>query len=264
MITGYDSSSNLNRSKPQLNIHNLFIFNLSGICLYSQNFTNSYTMDSNLITSFFAALMSFTKEVIGNKFHTIEMGKTKFVIFYKNTFFYSILSNSDENLVFLETLITQINTQFVKYIAENKINIEIQYVQDKRLDIIIEKIVNDEFSIEYNQYKEARIKDFLKKMALDDEIKGLLLLTDKGKLVYSSLNRSLSNSFLKEVDFRVKICNNSILKLFYTSKNEELILSEYVADLYFIILIFDINTKFGIADYYLHKAVKKIETILKE
>ena len=237
---------------------------MSGICLYAKNFTNSYSMDTNLISSFFAALMSFTKEVIGNKFQTIEMGNAKFIIFYKKSFFYGLLCNSDENAIFLETLVSKINSQFVRYITQNKINTEIQYVQDKELDMIFEKIVNDEFNAEYNQHKEAKITEFLKNMVLNDEIKGILLLTDKGNLIYSSLKRSISNSFLKEVDFRVKICNNSILKLFYTSKNKELILSEYVAELYFIILIFDINTKFGIADYYLHKAVKKIETFLKK
>ena len=62
-------------------------------------------------------------------------------------------------------------------------------------------------------------------------------------------------NLLKEIDFRVKIWNNSILKLFYTSKRNELIFSDYIEDLYFIILIFNINTKIGVAEYYLKKIV---------
>jgi hypothetical protein len=67
--------------------------------------------------------------------------------------------------------------------------------------------------------------------------------------------------FLKELEFRVKICNNSILKMFYTSKNGELIFSEYLFDLYIIILIFDSKIRFGIAEFYLQKLVKKIEDV---
>ena len=70
--------------------------------------------------------------------------------------------------------------------------------------------------------------------------------------------------FLKQVDFRVKICNNSILKLFYTSRDNELILSEYINDLYFIILIFHAKTKFGVAEFYLQKIVSKICIILNQ
>ena len=68
--------------------------------------------------------------------------------------------------------------------------------------------------------------------------------------------------FLREVDFRVKICNNNILKLFYTSKNGELIFSEYVGELYLVILVFDANIKFGMAEYYLHKLVNYIKGLL--
>jgi len=70
--------------------------------------------------------------------------------------------------------------------------------------------------------------------------------------------------FLKEVDFRVKIFNNSILKLFYTSKNNELIFSENIRDIYIIILIFDTKIRFGMADLYLQKVVKMITDILNK
>jgi len=81
-------------------------------------------------------------------------------------------------------------------------------------------------------------------------------------VLYSSVKNSSFKNLLKEVDFRVKICNNSILKLFYTSKDNELIFSEYIADLYFIILIFDLDIKFGVAEFYLQKLVNYIKQIL--
>ena len=47
-----------------------------------------------------------------------------------------------------------------------------------------------------------------------------------------------------------------------SSTLRELIFSEYVENLYFIILVFNSETKFGIADFYLQKAVKIIKNYL--
>ena len=50
--------------------------------------------------------------------------------------------------------------------------------------------------------------------------------------------------------------------MFYTSKMGELVLSEYINELYILVLIFDSNVRFGMAEFYLHKVVKKIDVIL--
>ena len=83
-------------------------------------------------------------------------------------------------------------------------------------------------------------------------------------MIYSTLKGTKLRKFLKEVEFRVKICNNSIIKLFYTSKDNELIFSEYIQDKYFVILIFDSNIKFGMAEFYLQKVVKNVLLLLKK
>jgi hypothetical protein len=126
-------------------------------------------------------------------------------------------------------------------------------VYDDVLDADIDKIITEVFNDEFNLSKEKEIIDFLNTMELSDEIKGIILLTNKGKVIYSTFNKVEMQKFLREVDFRVKITNNSILKLFYTSKNNELIFSDYIDDLYFIILVFSIDTKFGVAEYLLSK-----------
>ena len=68
-----------------MNIHNLFIFNKSCICIYGLNLTNLYPLEQEqIISSYFTALMSFTKELIGNKIKTVEMGGgIKLVVFEK-------------------------------------------------------------------------------------------------------------------------------------------------------------------------------------
>ncbi|MFX1590366.1 MAG: hypothetical protein ACFFC1_19710, partial [Promethearchaeota archaeon] len=105
--------SKIKRVSDKINIHNLFIFNKSGICIYGINFTNLYQIEQEqLISSYFTALMSFTKELIGDKVKTVEMGGgIKLVVFEKGNLFYSILCNSIVNLLLLEELISKMHSK---------------------------------------------------------------------------------------------------------------------------------------------------------
>ncbi len=252
------------RTTGKGSIHNLFIFNKSGICIYGLNLTNLYPLEQEqLISSYFTALMSFTKELIGNDIKAVEMGKDiKLVVFEKKNLYFTLLCDSIENNISLENLILRIYTKFTEFVLKNKIKTDLEYICDNELDFIIGEVIDEVFSSGFDIKKEKVIIKTLKKLNENDEINGVLLLTNRGKVIFSSLVDKNLIYFLKEVDFRVKICNNSILKMFYTSKHGELIFSEYINDLYIIMLIFDSKTRFGIAEFYLQKLVRKIETIL--
>jgi len=173
-----------------------------------------------------------------------------------------LLCDTLENEIMLEDIISKIHIQFMKYINRKKINIEHEYIFDANLTETVENVINDVLTNEFDLHKEDKIIDFINELSLNREIGGILLLTDKGKVIFSTLKKLSMKNFLKEVDFRVKICNNNILKLFYTSKDNELIFSEYVGDLYLVILVFDSTIKFGMAEYYLHKLVEYIRGLL--
>lgn len=255
--------SKIRRLADKTHIHNLFIFNKTGICLFRLNFTDSFQIEQEqLISSFFTALMSFTKELIGNKIKALEMGDVKLVIIEQSNLYYGLLCDSLENLMMLEDIISKIHVQFMKYVNRKNINIGYEYIFDDNLSEQVENVINDVLSNEFDFHKEDKIVEFINELALSREIGGIMLLTDKGKVIYSTLKKIHMKNFLREVDFRVKICNNNILKLFYTSKNGELIFSEYVGELYLVILVFDSNVKFGLAEYYLHKLVNYIKNLL--
>ena len=255
--------SKIRRLADKTHIHNLFIFNKTGICLFRLNFSDSFQIEQEqLISSFFTALMSFTKELIGNKIKALEMGDVKLVIIEQSNLYYGLLCDSLENLMMLEDIISKIHVQFMKYVNRKNINIGYEYIFDDNLSEQVENVVNDILSNEFDFQKEDKIVEFINDLALSREIGGIMLLTDKGKVIYSTLKKIDMKNFLREVDFRVKICNNNILKLFYTSKNGELIFSEYVGELYLVILVFDSNVKFGLAEYYLHKLVNYIKNLL--
>ena len=258
--------SKIKRTYDKLNIHNLFIFNKSGICIYGLNLTNLYPIEQEqLISSYFTALMSFTKELIGDKIKTVEMGGgIKLVVFEKKNLYYNLLCNTIENWQLLEEIISKIHTKFSEYVIKNDIKTDLEYVNDEQLNYLIEDIIREPFSSEFDLIKEDEIISLLKELHLNDDIKGVILLTNMGKVVFSSFNKMIIKDFLKEVDFRVKICNNTILKLFYTSKNNELIFSENVNDLYILILIFDAKIRFGMAEFYLQKVVNKIINLLND
>ncbi|MFX1312811.1 MAG: hypothetical protein ACFFHD_09385, partial [Promethearchaeota archaeon] len=90
--------SKIKRYDENFNIHNIYIFNKAGICFYSKNFTDHFKIEKNLLSPFITALMSFSEEMIGKRIKTIEMNDLKLVIFEKNSIFYSVLSDSIENL----------------------------------------------------------------------------------------------------------------------------------------------------------------------
>ncbi|MFX0106003.1 MAG: hypothetical protein ACFE75_10995 [Candidatus Hodarchaeota archaeon] len=252
----------IKRSYDNTNIHNLFIFNRSGICFYGKSFTEYFRVDKNLVSPFITALMSFSKEMIGKQFKTIEMGDVKFVIFEKGYLNYNFLCDTIENEKFLEEFVSKINKRLTTYIRKKNVNINSEIVYDSELNEILDNIIDDTLSNEYDLKIEEHILEYMKEILSINEIEGTILLTDRGKVIFSSYNKLDMKDFLKEVEFRVKIYNNSILKLFYTFKDKRFIFSEYVQNKYFIILVFDSHVKFGMAEHFLTRIVESVKRML--
>ena len=254
--------SKFNRIYENTNIHNIYIFNRSGICFYEKNFTTYFKTEKNLISPFITALMSFSQEMIGKKFRTIEMGDVKFVIFERGKLIYNILCDTIENEMFLEEIISKIDDRLSTYIEKVSFNIDGGIVFDSKLNEVVDNIIDDALNVESTLNSEEKIIEYMKELKQIDEIDGTLLLTDKGKVIYSSYPKISLKKFLKEVDFRVKICNNSILKLFYTFKDRQFIFSEYIQNKCFIILVFNAHTKFGMAACHLNQVVNSVKKFL--
>jgi hypothetical protein len=259
-----DLSSKLKNQDNNSLIHNLFVFNKSGVCFYGRNFTNYIKVEKNLISPFITALMSFAKEMIGKKFKIIEMEDVKIVIFEKNSLYYGILCDTLENVVVLDDIISKINKRLISYLVKKGVNIDAEIIYDSDLNKAIEEIISEALRVKVDAKKELKIITFLKEFRFKDDIEGITLLTDRVKVIYSSFNKRDLRSILKEVEFRVKIHNNSILKLFYTFKDKMFIFSEYVLNMYFIILGFNSNVKFGMAEYNLTKIVNNTKKTLSE
>jgi len=231
------------------------------VCFYGRNFTDYINVEKNLISPFITALMTFAKEMIGKSFKIIEMEDVKIVIFEKNSLYYSVLCDTIENLTLLDEIISQINEKLTAYLIKKKINIDAEIIYDNTLNETIEEVIRKALRYEFNSKKEKKVIKFLKELRSNDDIEGITMLTNRGKVIYSSFGKGDLKSFLKEVEFRVKIYDNSILKLFYTLK-DKIIFSEYILKSYFIILVFNSKVKFGLAEHYLTQIVNKITNTL--
>lgn len=258
--------SKIKRFPEKLNFHQLLIFARSGICIYKLNISDSFPIqEEQLISSYFTALMSFTKELVGNKIKALEMGgNVKLVVFERKNLYYVLLCDSIENKSLIKELISRIHQEFLRYVVKNEIKTDLEFISDNVLDYTIKDVFDGILGKNFDVNKEESIFNYLKELKLNDDINGVIYLTDLGHVIYSSLKGTKLRKFLKEVEFRVKICNNSIIKLFYTSKDNELIFSEYIQDKYFIILIFDSKIKFGIAEFYLNKISRNILLLLNK
>jgi len=254
--------SKIRRYPINMGIHNLFIFRKSGICIFGKNFTQRYKIEENLISAFFTAIRSFTQEVVGEKVKIIEMGHLKFAIIKRERYYYGFLCDKNENMLILNDITKKIHNEYITLIKRHNITKKIEHIKninfDKKIDKIIEKILSTEYDIK----KEEKIIDQFKKFSNHHEVNGTILLTNKGRVIFSSLKSNELTKLLNEVNFRIKSHNNSIVKMCYNYKSGDIILSENVNDLYFVIFLFNNKTSLGLADYYLNKAVQLIKTTI--
>ena len=256
------SSKKVMRSPDENTIHYLFIFNKAGTCLYSRNFTNFIRFEDSLVSGLFSAIQTFTNEVIGKKVESVNMGDLKFSIFEKEQLIYGLLCDMKESSTFLNLLTDRMNSEFLKYLERNNIDIKKHGVYGQKIDSLIENVVRNAHSKEFDLHKELIIIEYLKNFSADTAVKDLIFLTNQGKILHSTMQSGELQNFIKEIEFRVKIFNNSILRMYYENDKKELVFSKLVEKTYLIILVFDSTFKFGIAEYYLDKIVSFITKIL--
>ncbi len=256
--------SKVKRYPVYMGIHNLFIFRKSGICIFGKNLSKKYNIEENLISAFFAAMRSFTKEVVGEKVKTVEMGPLKFIITKRDDYYYGLLCEKNENILILNDIVSKIHAIYMAEIKVHNIDKTVEHIRNIKFDKTIDKIIENILSTEYDIKKEEKIIREFKKFSNYDEVNGIILLTNKGRVIYSSLKSNKLIKLLDEVDFRVKSHDNAIVKMYYNYKSGEIIISENIDNLYFVIFLFSNKTRLGLADYYLNKAVRLIKMTLND
>ncbi|TFG00659.1 MAG: hypothetical protein EU541_01610 [Promethearchaeota archaeon] len=257
------STLDSNNIHNEQRIHYLFIFNRAGICLYGRNFTNQYKMNDQLVSAFCSALITFSMEMVGNNLKKIDFHPVEIVLLQKKGLYYGILIDHKQNMNLLKDYIELIDKKLRDYILENDVNIEVENIHDHLIDEFIDNLIMEN-DASYDKEKEKILIEFLKSVITKSDIEGIVLFTNRGKIIYSSINSDNLKTLLDKLDFRIKVSsdNNSIVNLFYSTK-KELIFSTPINQSYFIGAVFGIDTPLGIAEYKLKKIIKQILKILE-
>jgi hypothetical protein len=204
-------------------------------------------------------------EMIGNQIKKIDFFPVEIVIIRRNDLYYGMLIDYKQNMILLEDFIDLIDNRLRNYINNNKVNIEVENIQDEAINNYIDRLIMDS-DRRLNKEKESSIIHLLKSTTRKAEIEGIVLFSNRGKIIYSSLALNNLKTLLDKLDFRIKVTSdsnsNSIVNLFYSTK-KELIFSTPINQSYFVGVVFSIDTPLGIAEYKLKTIVKEILKILE-
>ncbi|MFX1237170.1 MAG: hypothetical protein ACFFAS_19840 [Promethearchaeota archaeon] len=108
------------------------------------------------------------------------------------------------------------------------------------------------------------IVSILRKCTEDNDILGGALLTMNGKVLYSSIPTDTFSSTIREFEVRAKKNMVKVHRMFLELENEEKICSQTMDGgtvQFYLILIFSIWTKLGMANLLLKEVSKRIENI---
>jgi hypothetical protein len=249
-----------------MNIHSLFILRLSGVCIYSRNFTDEYKFDINLITPFFSAIISFSEKVISKKLEVLEMGNLRFLFNMQKNFIFIILSDSTASLLFVSTRLTQISGIFFKIFASNQIP-EYQQIKNLEFDDTVDSIITGEEEIHRSKAFYKKLIDLFQKLLFENEIIGAATLSIKGNIIYSSLPNDVLIQSLKELEIRFMTGASSLPEMFYSMENGQKVFSKTIKldwklESLMIVVLFEKNVPLGMAELNLNKIVKTVQNLM--
>jgi hypothetical protein len=254
-----------------MKIYSLFILQEGGVCLYSKSFSDEFKdLQTNLITPFISAILSFSEKVISKKLKVLELSELRFVLRKERDFIFVIFSDSSENLLYINSRLEKIVVLFFQ--VYNKIVVNGNY--EKGFEIIntpdfnnqVESLILgiDEINQmnKYDSYK--KIIDYFTNLSSEREIVGFALLTSKGAIIYSSLTDDVFLRAMRELEIRYMSGIFDLPELFYTLTNGQKVCEKVLSYQNFINLLlivqFTKETSLGMMDYTTETIIEKIKS----
>lgn len=244
-----------------MNIHSLFILKRNGVCIYSQNFTEDYDLEPQLITPFFSAIFSFSQSLISRELEELEMSGLRFTFRVEDDFIFVILADSSVSILFLQSRLKMISDKF--YEVFNKLTGMDQHkeVTSPELDEQMHMIITGMEDLGDVFYR--KIIDLFEGLIFENEIIGAALLTTKGNVVYSSLPHEILLSSLKELEIRFMSGALTLPEMFYSLESGQKVFCKIVyhhrRDInFFIVMFFEQTVPLGMASIMLEKVANRI------
>ncbi|MFX0070137.1 MAG: hypothetical protein ACFFAO_03515 [Candidatus Hermodarchaeota archaeon] len=244
-----------------------------GVCIYHRFFSDEFKdLQVDLVTPFISAIMTFSEKVISKKLEVLEMGELRFVIRKDKDFLFVMLSDSSENLLFINSRLEKIVKVFFRaydvLVLKGKINEKLCMIESKKFDNLIDSFIHG--VLEINQIKKHpnynKIVEHFSDLISQHEIIGSALLTDKGTIIYSSLTGDLLIRAMKELEIRYMSGTFDLPELFYTLGNGQKVCERIIPYNKFMNLLvvvqFTKETTLGMMDYTSEMIIEKIEKLL--
>ncbi len=256
-----------------MKIHSLFILHSGGVCVYKRDFSDEFKdLQTDLITPFISAILSFSEKVISKNLEVLELSELRFVLKKEKEFVFVILSDSGENLLFINSRLEKITLLFVQYyqkmINDGEYEKGCEIIEDPNFNTQIDTIIHGEEEI--NQMKQHKsyneIINYFATLRSEEEIIGCALLTSKGSIIYSSLTDDVFLRAMRELEIRYMTGVFDLPELFYTLGNGQKVCERVISYQNFINLLliiqFTKKTTLGMMDYSAERIAEKIKTLI--
>lgn len=251
-----------------MKIHSLFILKDTGVCLYSRNFTDDFkNIDTYLITPFFSAIFSFSKNLVSRKLEELELGGLRFTFKIEKDFIFTILADISVSILFVNSRLTRIADEFFKEFSKLDELKEYKEIENPVFDNLIDLIITGEEDIFKSKTFYQKVIDIYKNLIFENEIVGAALLSTNGNIIYSSLPTEILLKSVKELEIRFMSGALNLPELFYSLSNGQKVFSAIISDEKLdlnlqIVLLFEKNVPLGMCEVNLFKTRKTIENLI--
>jgi hypothetical protein len=256
-----------------MKIYSLFILQEGGVCLYNRSFSDEFKdLQTDLITPFISAILSFSESVIDKKLEVLELSDLRFVLRKEKDFIFVILSDSSENLLFINSRLEKVIKLFFEYynqLAKNGVYEKgCEIIEDVEFNSQIDTLIYGQDEVNQMKKHESykKIINYFTDLDSEKEIIGCALLTSKGAIIYSSLTDDVFLRSMRELEIRYMSGIFDLPELFYTLGNGQKVCERVLPYQNFInlllILQFNKETTLGMMDFTAESIIEKIKKLL--
>jgi len=250
-----------------MTIHSLFILNRAGVCLYSENFSHEFNFEVNLLTPFFSAIISFSKNYINRDLEELEFSGLRFIFEIKEEIVFVLLADLSDSILFISPRLKKIIEIFSHFynISDDRFK-DSRPLEDPELDKQINTIIRGDEDLIKSSNFYLKVIDFFNNLSIQDIILGGALLSLNGDLVFTNLPSEVLLGSIKELEIRFMTGALHLPELYYSLADGQKIFSKIIETrnrkAYYMVLYFDKSISLGLAHINLTKIAKQIEKLI--
>ncbi len=248
-----------------MDIHALFILKETGECIYSRIFTQKFEkLEVNIISPFFSAFFTFSKEILSEHLDMLEMGNYRFFFKKEKKYIFSLLADTTMSNLYLKSSLDKITEIFLYGMENQRWSVD-ELIDDTAFDTVIDEIIYGGSNIAKELVLYKKIEDYFKAKMKKNGIIGAALLSSRGEIFYTSLPKEILVSSLKEFEIKFISGITALPELFYSLENGRKVFSKQMTQTkgninFLIVLLFESSVPLGMAELSLNRITKELET----